>query len=200
MNAEPGLENALQPPAVAICRSCAAAGPTCCTVSPGQEEHCFPVSEMERGRIVEQVGLTVGAFTPEANSGAFRVNMQKLFPRERDLLDQLFPETGRHLRLSCDAAGNCVFLRAAGCCLPRPARPYYCRLFPLWVFSGQVTGFANPGCLIYRQGRNVSGMMRLLGRTAVATRELHGRLRLAWGLPPKEGMPFVTPSPARFCS
>jgi len=198
VNAEHGPGGMPLPLAVAICRSCAAAGPTCCSVSPGQEEHCFPISEMERHRIVEHVGLTRGAFTPEANSGAFRANMRKLFPRERDILEALFPDTGRHLRLSCDAAGNCVFLRPDGCCLPRSARPYYCRLFPLWISGGRVTGFAIPGCRISRQGRSVPGMMELLDCSEAFVRDLHGRLRLAWGLPPKEGMPFVTPSPARF--
>lgn len=181
-----------------ICRSCAENGPTCCELSPGQEEWCFPISEMERHRIVEQVGLSRGAFTPEPNSGAFLANLHRLFPRERQALQVLFPETGRHLRLSVTDAGHCVFLRAAGCRLPRPARPYYCRLFPFWVAGGRVTAFAAAECLVHRQGRTIAGMLTLLGATEARVRELHGRLRLAWGLPPKEGMPFVTPSPARF--
>ena len=184
--------------AVDICRCCAEDGPTCCTLSPGQEEACFPLSEMERHRIVEQVGLSRGAFTLEANSGAFRASLYRLFPRERAILDTLFPDAGRHLRLSCDAAGRCVFLRADGCRLPRAVRPYYCRLFPFWVAGGRVTAFAAAECLVHRQGRTVAGMLALLDGTEARVRDLHGRLRLAWGLPPKEGMPFVTPSPVRF--
>ncbi|WP_343039415.1 YkgJ family cysteine cluster protein [Solidesulfovibrio aerotolerans] len=182
----------------ALCGQCAAAGPTCCTLSPGQEELCFPVSDMERTRIVEQVGLVRGAFTPQANSRAFVANLARLFPRDRDTLARLFPDGGQHLRLSVDSAGNCVFLRADGCSLPSPVRPYYCRLFPFWLAGARVTAFASPDCLIHRQGRTVHRMLALLDYSEAGVRELHGRLRLAWGLPPKEGMPFVTPSLVRF--
>jgi Fe-S-cluster containining protein len=183
-----------------ICSRCAAKGQTCCELTPGQEEQCFPLSEVERHRIVEYLGLDRGAFTPEPNSGAFRANLHRLFPNERRVVDALFPETDRHLRLSVDAAGRCVFLQGHGCLLPRPVRPYYCRLFPFWVAAGRVTAFAAAECLVHRQGRTVSAMLTLLGATEAQTRELHGRLRLAWGLPPKEGMPFVTPSSARFAT
>ncbi len=198
MNARNRPEDVSAPLESDICSRCAAAGPTCCELSPGQEELCFPISEMERHRIVEHVGLTRGAFTPEPNSHAFLANLRRLFPRERQALEALFPETGRHLRLSVTPAGRCVFLRATGCRLPRAARPYYCRLFPFWVAGGRVTAFAAAQCLVHRQGRTVPGMLALLLATEAGVRELHGRLRLAWGLPPQEGMPFVTPSPARF--
>jgi Fe-S-cluster containining protein len=177
-----------------VCSRCAAAGPTCCELTPGQEEQCFPLSEMERRRIVDHLGLDRGVFVSEANSGAFLANMRHLFPRERRVLEALFPETGRHLRLSTDAAGRCVFLRAGGCLLPRSARPYYCRLFPFWMTGGRLTAFVAAGCLVHRQGRTVQAMLALLDCTEAQVRDLHGRLRLAWGLPPKEGMPFVTPS------
>ncbi|EFL50082.1 conserved hypothetical protein [Solidesulfovibrio fructosivorans JJ]] len=180
------------------CRRCAAAGPTCCTLTPGHEELCFPISEVERHRIAEHVGLSLGAFTPEANSGAFLSCMRRLFPREGKLLESLFPESGRHLRLSVSPGGHCVFLQADGCRLPREARPYYCRLFPFWMADGRVTAFAAASCLVHRQGRTVAGMLTLLAATEGQVRDLHGRLRLAWGLPPREDMPAVTPVPARF--
>lgn len=197
MNPQSGLLPGCLSADGAVCVACAAAGPTCCTLTPGQEELCFPVSDIERTRIVEQVGLTLGAFTPQANTGAFVANLARLFPRERAILARLFPREGQHLRLSVDTAGNCVFLRADGCCLPRAVRPYYCRLFPFWLSGGAVSAFAAPGCLVHRQGRTVPRMLALLDSTEADVRDLHGRLRLAWGLPPKEGMPFVTPSPAR---
>ncbi|MHC1790070.1 YkgJ family cysteine cluster protein [Solidesulfovibrio sp.] len=198
MNVSSALLPGGPPTGASVCAACAAAGPTCCSLTPGQEELCFPVSDMERTRIVEQVGLSLGAFTPQANTGAFLANLVRLFPRERAILGRLFPQEGQHLRLSVDAAGNCVFLRADGCCLPRAVRPYYCRLFPFWLSGAAVSAFAAPGCLVHRQGRTVSRMLALLDSTEADVRDLHGRLRLAWGLPPKEGMPFVTPSPARF--
>lgn len=193
-----GPGNAPKPLEADICAGCAACGPTCCEMTPGHEDQCFPVSEMERARIVEHVGLSRGTFTPEANSASFLASMHRLFPRERRLVDALFPPGGRHLRLSVTAAGRCVFLRADGCCLPRQARPYYCRLFPFWMASGRVSAFAATGCLAHRRGRTVGGMLALLDVSEASVRDLHGRLRLAWGLPPREGMPEVTPSPARF--
>lgn len=181
-----------------ICARCAAAGPTCCELTPGHEDQCFPVSESERHRIVEHVGLSRGAFTAEPNSAAFLSGMHRLFPRERQAVEALFPAGGRHLRLSVSPAGRCVFLRSDGCSLPRQARPYYCRLFPFWMASDRVSGFAAATCLVHREGRTVTGMLALLDVTEAQVRDLHGRLRLAWGLPPKEGMPAVTPPPARF--
>ena len=187
------------PPAdPAICARCATAGPTCCELTPGHEDQCFPVSEMERARIVEATDLALGALTPQANTAAFLASMHRLFPRERAEVDALFPASGRHLRLSVTASGRCVFLRAEGCGLPRAARPYYCRLFPFWMASGRVSAFAATGCLVHRQGRTVAGMLALLDMTEARVRHLHGRLRLAWGLPPREGMPVVIPPPARF--
>ena len=180
-----------------VCARCAAAGPTCCSLPPGQEEVCFPVSEMERARIVEADGLAVGGFVHQANTEAFLAQMGRLFPRDRKILSTIFPPGGDHLRLAVDPKGNCVFLRADGCRLPRDARPYYCRLFPFWLSGGTVTAFAATGCLVHREGRAVSRMLALLAYGEAGVRELHGRLRLAWGLPPKEGMPRVTPSPAR---
>jgi len=193
-------EQAPLPCDATVCERCAAVGPTCCTLQLGEEELCFPVSEMERQRIIEYGGLLHGAFTLEANSGAFRSNLRRLFPGEQQILNALFPETGQHLRLSCDAAGNCVFLRADGCSLPRAARPYYCRLFPFWFFGSRLTAFVAAGCLAHQPRRNLPEILSLFDCTEAQMRELHGRLRLAWGLPPKEGMSFVTPSPARFDS
>ncbi len=185
-------------PAADSCARCAAVGPTCCVMTPGHEDQCFPVSEMERQRIVEQVGLSRGTFTPEANGASFLASLRRLFPGERQAVEALFPPGGRHLRLSTGPSGRCVFLRADGCFLPRPVRPYYCRLFPFWMAAGRVSAFAATTCLVHREGRTVAGMLALLDMTEAQVRDLHGRLRLAWGLPPREGMPTVTPSPARF--
>jgi Fe-S-cluster containining protein len=181
-----------------ICRRCAGVGPTCCAQPPGTEETCFPISEMERRRIEEHLGLDRGAFTLEPNSSAFRTRLSRFFPGESRLVERLFPAAGAHVRLRLDREGRCVFLRRAGCLLPRQARPYYCRLFPFWVTADRVTVFSAAGCLARREGQDLAGMLALLNCAAVTARDLHGRLRLAWGLPPKEGMPFVTPSPARF--
>jgi Fe-S-cluster containining protein len=182
-----------------VCRRCAGCFPTtCCVHTPGDEETCFPVSDMERRRIEEHIALDRGAMTLEPNSEAFRNALRRLFPLERRAVDGLFPNGGWHQRLSRDARGRCVFLRAAGCLLPRQARPYYCRLFPFWVAGSRVTVIAAADCLARREGGDPAGMLALLSCAEKLALDLHGRLRLAWGLPPKEGMSFVIPSPARF--
>lgn len=181
-----------------VCSRCAEQGPTCCVLTPGNEELCFPVSEIERRRIEEHIGLDRGAFTLEPNSGAFRDHLHRLFPNDWAAVESLFPDGSTHARLSCDQEGRCVFLRRSGCLLPRQARPYYCRLFPLWVTGDRVTVFSAGGCLARREAQDLAGILALLKCAELTARDLHGRLRLAWGLSPKEGIPCVTPSRARF--
>lgn len=181
-----------------VCRRCADAAASCCVQAPGNEERCFPVSDMERRRIEEHIALARGAVTLEPNSAAFRTHMHRLFPGERRAVDTLFPDGGWHARLSRDGRGRCVFLRTDGCLLPRQARPYYCRLFPFWVAGSRLTVLAAADCLARREGGDPAGMLALFRCAEKSALDLHGRLRLAWGLPPKEGLPFVTSSPARF--
>ena len=90
MNAMQRLAPARKPEAAGICRRCADQGPTCCVLVPGEEETCFPVSDIERHRIGEHVGLDRGAFSLESNSGAFRAGLYRLFPQERPAVDRLF--------------------------------------------------------------------------------------------------------------
>lgn len=177
-----------------VCARCAALGPTCCELTPGEEELCFPVSNMEKHRIDEFLGHEMGGFAQEKNVRAFVNNMARLFPREREILEKLFPSHGFHLRLSTDKSGKCVFLGPAGCGLPNEVRPYYCRLFPFWATGGKLTIFTPGGCLACREGRTARGALEIFDVTAVRMLDLHCRLRMAWGLPPKEGMQNVTPS------
>ncbi len=180
-----------------VCQRCASRGHTCCRLAPGEEEVCFPLSEMERDRILDQ-SHDKGAFVQEANSAPFRDNLFRLFPRERELLEQLFPENKTHLRLATRPDGACVFVGPQGCSLPREARPYYCLLFPFWLLDDRMTTFTPDGCLAVAESRTLSQMLRLIGMTEAEVRLLHGRLRLAWGLPPKEGLPLLTQSFRRY--
>lgn len=169
--------------AAAVCARCAACGPTCCRLTPGQEDLCFPVSEIERQRIVE-FGPKKSGLTGAPNSKSFLDNLMRLFPRDRAHLDRLFPPHGEHLRLATRPDGSCSFLGSAGCALPREARPYYCRLFPFWVSAGAVTAFEAKGCLAFAEGRTVNGMLSSLSMSRVMVLELHGRMRMAWGMAP----------------
>lgn len=168
-----------------VCARCAAVSTTCCTLTPGQEDMCFPVSEIERQRIVE-FGPTRGGLTGAPNSSAFVDNLLRLFPRDRGHMSALFPPHGEHLRLATHPDGRCTFLGSMGCTLSREVRPYYCRLFPFWVSAGAVTAFEAKDCLAFQEGRFVSGMLPLFALKRSAVRELHGRMRMAWGLPPDE--------------
>lgn len=166
-----------------VCARCSACGPTCCRLTPGQEDLCFPVSEIERQRIVE-FGPKKSGLTGAPNSKSFLDNLMRLFPRDRAHLAKLFPLHGEHLRLATRSDGSCAFLGSTGCLLPREARPYYCRLFPFWVSAGAVTAFEAKGCLVFAEGRTVHGMLPTLSMSRAMVLELHGRMRMAWGMAP----------------
>ncbi len=180
-----------------ICARCAANGPTCCQLEPGHERFCFPVSAVERDKILDCAEGMRGAFAQESNAKAFVDNMLSLFPDEAEAVHRLFPSTKFHLRLATDEQGRCTLLGPEGCVLPREARPYYCRLFPLWVVGRRINLFTAGRCLAQRQGTGLTGLLARLGTTEAKVRELHGRLRLAWGLPPRQDMPPVETRPKK---
>lgn len=174
-----------------VCRRCARQGPTCCTLSPGQEEFCFPLSLKEKERM-QELKPDTGGFALQDNGKDFADSMARLFPGEETLVRELFPKHRQHFRLAVAENGDCRFLGASGCVLPAEARPYYCRLYPFWMANERITYFDSPRCLARRESRGLNGLIEALGATAATIRDLHGRLRLAWGFPPRPGMPAVT--------
>jgi len=168
-----------------VCARCAAVNPTCCRLTPGKEDLCFPVSEIERQRIVE-FGPKRGGLTGAPNSKAFLDNLVRLFPGDKAYLTRIFPLHGEHLRLATLPGGACTFLGPAGCVLPREARPYYCRLFPFWVSAGAVDAFDAKDCLASCEGRTVGRMLTLLEMPPAMVLDLHGRMRMAWGMSPRD--------------
>lgn len=171
-----------------ICARCAEQGPTCCRLDTGQEEMCFPLSKMERDRILEYLGGDAGAFAQQANTDAFVRNTESLFPGEEEAVDKLFPKNGFHLRLAVDKDGRCKLLGSEGCMLPREVRPYYCRLYPFWFKPGGMYIFASSRCLAQREGGTKKRLMALIGGSEKKLKELYGRLRLAWGFGPRKGL------------
>jgi Fe-S-cluster containining protein len=143
---------------------------------------------MEWERVLDHAGQR-GAFVRETNTQPFRNMVARLFPGERALVESLFPHHKVHLRLATDTSGRCIFSSSDGCQLPREARPYYCRLFPLWIYGERLTAFTADGCLAVREGRTVRGVMQRIAVTESEVRSLFGRLRLAWGLDPGPGFP-----------
>ncbi len=165
-----------------ICESCASEGSTCCSLAPGTEEHCFPLSRPEWERIVEWCEH-IGGFAEGPNSPAFMQNMRALFPGEERELKRLFPGHAWHMRLAVTAKGDCVFLGHEGCRLPREVRPWYCRIFPFWVRNGRVTIFTANSCLAFLQARSAQPALELFGLSEKDILRLYGQLRLSWGLP-----------------
>ena len=173
-----------------VCMRCSHQGPTCCRIVSGQEEFCFPVSQVEKERIQEHVPYT-GGFVLSYNSKAFVDNVCRLFPGEEELVCELFPEGKEHFRLAVDTMGACRFLGPEGCEIPQEARPYYCRLFPFWITGRDVTYFDSPTCLARREGRTLTRILKKFDSNKATVKDLYGRLRLVWGLPPHKGANMV---------
>ncbi len=196
-HARPHARRDAPAPDPSACARCAAQGPTCCSTTPGEEEFCFPLSRSEWERIVEWCDH-VGGFATERNTRPFVDGMKRLFPGEEAAVEALFPLHGEHLRLAVDRRGDCAFLGAEGCRLPREARPWYCRLFPLWMRGERITLFTPDHCVAVREGRTLASVLAAVHLTEKDVRLLFGRMRLAWGLPPLDspeaGLPFAAPA------
>ncbi|WP_320170067.1 zinc/iron-chelating domain-containing protein [Maridesulfovibrio sp.] len=167
-----------------VCARCAAKGPTCCEITPGLEEVCFPVSDFERERIRECVPYS-GGFVLQPNTAVFIENLLRLFPDQRRTVREVFPPGGMHYRLAVDSSGKCVFLGAEGCRIPVEARPFYCRLFPFWIDErGRISLLEIERCLARHENKTPSRLFGALGTSQSKVRQLHAGLRTAWGFVP----------------
>ena len=165
-----------------ICTLCALRGKTCCTLVPGNEELCFPLSEAEQALIAGWAGDSAGLFEDMPNSPAFRDSLDYLFPEDRPRLRELFPKGGRHLRLNTTPDGDCRLLGPQGCRLPRDKRPWYCRIFPFWVRWGQVMVIPSGTCLGVRKAPTKEATLELYAMTDAEVLEIFASLRRTWGL------------------
>ncbi len=167
-----------------VCARCAAKGPTCCELTPGTEEVCFPVSDYERERIRECVP-DLGGFVMQPNTVVFIENLLRLFPDQRRAVREIFPPGATHYRLEVDRFGKCVFLGSEGCLIPQEARPLYCRLFPFWTDeNGRITLLEIERCLAQQENKSPGRLFTALDTSQSKVRELHSRLRIAWGFVP----------------
>jgi len=174
------LADALSP--ANVCARCAERSGTCCSLTPGDEEFCFPLSALERARM-EANGAGPGHFVRQENTRGFVDNLCRLFPGEDAALRGQFPPDAAHDRLALAPAGECLLRGPEGCILPQEARPLYCRLFPFWVRGGRQMYFEFSQCQALLEGRGAAGLLRRLGMTEALVRELYRELRRAWGLP-----------------
>ncbi len=168
-------------PEADACSRCAESSGTCCTLSPGNEEYCFPLSGRERADM-QAAGAGPGSFCAQANTQAFLDNICRLFPGEAAKIQALFPAGGEHDRLAVSPEGACLLLGPSGCILPRAARPLYCRLFPFWIRAGRQMYFEFKDCQALRESRGGAGLLKRLGMTEPGVFDLYHRLREAWGL------------------
>ena len=120
----------------------------------------------------------------EPNEPDFIASMRALFPNEKERIEALFPTGGLHYSLRTRRDGSCVFLGKNGCRLPRPARPWYCLLFPAWVIEDSLSLFMSEYCLISQKARNPAHGVSLLRQRPSRIRDFHLALRRDWGLAP----------------
>ena len=120
----------------------------------------------------------------EPNEPDFIASMRALFPDEKERIEALFPSGGLHYSLRTRRDGSCVFLGKNGCRLPRPARPWYCLLFPAWVIEDSLSLFMSEYCLISQKAHNPAHGVSLLRQRPSRIREFHLALRRDWGLAP----------------
>lgn len=118
----------------------------------------------------------------ELNVPEFINCMHELFPGEKKRINTLFPGKGRHFTLRIRTDGSCIFLGKDGCRLPRPVRPWYCRIFPAWVVGESLTLFLLQDCLISHRAKGPMDGVRMLGATPAHIRALYVRLRKDWGI------------------
>lgn len=158
-----------------ICLQCAGQGRTCCELSDtGDEEFCFPLSDVERERIVAADAAHAQCFVFAPNTPGFVQQLGVLLPEYT--VQTAFPESGFHWRLAITQTRQCVFLGPAGCVLDRVLRPTYCRLFPLWVLRGQLTWFAAPECLAHAQCLSARNMLTAMHTTQAEVLSLFSTL------------------------
>ena len=163
-----------------ICRRCAARGRTCCTVTSGDEEFCFPISASEMAAIRAAGKGGEESFALAPNTPGFVEQLSLLMP---DLdVDAVFPAQGSHWRLAVTPEGGCVFLGEDGCVLDRAVRPLYCKLFPLWSFHGQLTWFTAEECLANEQCASLTAMLQAMGTDAEEVRALFADMCAKLGL------------------
>jgi Fe-S-cluster containining protein len=168
-----------------VCRRCAERGRTCCTVESGDEEFCFPISisEMEA---IRRAGPGSGeCFVLAPNTAGFVDQLANLMPDHE--IKAAFPERGSHWRLATTAEGRCIFLSENGCMLERDVRPLYCKLFPLWLFHGQLTWFTAEECLANEECASLSTMLEAMSTDSAEARRLFRDMcaRLGLELPAK---------------
>ncbi len=161
-------------PDPAVCARCHRGGGGCCRRGKDEAGWAFGLSRVELETLAAASSLDPKRFaTPLPPGEALPPEAESLAPALASSLLR-----GGRWRLRADHSGACVFLGAAGCRLPRPARPLFCRLYPfLFGAGGVLLVVASSECLAWRRARgHPRALMRLLGTTRAELRALYQRL------------------------
>lgn len=129
---------------------------------------------------IQAAGHGSDCFLPAVNTAAFVKQLGHLIPGRQ--VEKIFRIDDSHWRLATTAQGDCIFLGEAGCSLARSVRPFYCKLFPLWVFRGQLTWFTAEECLANAECRNLLAMLGAMGTDHNEIRALFTQMCEALGL------------------
>lgn len=143
------------------CQRCAERGKSCCELSSGDEEYCFPLSELEMAAIVRAGHDQASCFVQVPNTSNFIDQLALLVP-DHDVRAR-FPLGGMHWRLRTTPQGRCIFLDERGCLLAPEFRPKYCRIFPLWVHNGRTTWFTADDCLAVTECTGKADLFSAMG-------------------------------------
>ena len=174
-----------------ICRECSLQTGGCCrSVDPCAAG--FPLSLPELERLMAYAGLADQSVEAESpldrvsmtapNDTEFLQAMNALLPRHKKAIAALFPPGGVYRKPRLLPSGDCVFRSEQGCRLPREARPWYCKLFPLWM-RGQAVMLMNPdGCRLRQVTGSPIEAMRLMSTSAPEVRLLFAAMLRDWNL------------------
>ncbi len=152
-------------PSAHVCAQCHQLGQGCC-FSFGDTSQIFALLPTEIDRMAGASRIPAERFTVQDKiSHEFKQILLSLHPA----LAATAPGNLR-VRLKTLANGHCFFLTSEGCALPVTARPYYCRLYPLWFMpDGRMLVLMNPNCLAQKKA---AGWRQVLERLAVDEAEL----------------------------
>lgn len=164
-----------------VCVNCAARGVTCCQMPDGSPENCFPLSEAEKKRISAAIGRD-DFWTDLDNSPEFQALLEGVFQADQSRIARRWPIGGQHSYLATNERGDCVLLGPDGCTVPPESRPHYCRLYPFWVYAGQLTYFRDQSCLAVRTCPSLAALTRLFNVNNKEIMDIYARLCHDWGL------------------
>lgn len=156
-----------------VCIHCHQRGTGCCRLADGDTAGMFGLTRGEVEIISRASGLRPEEFTVRDQAPSdFLAQAAQLHP----VFLQTMPGR-RRIRLKVDEEGACCFLGPEGCRLPEPARPLYCRLYPIWFTpEGRLVVMLSDRCLAQEGAHSWREVLARLGVEEQELRKLFDRL------------------------